>query len=424
MFIDRARIYIKAGDGGNGAVSFRREKYVPAGGPDGGDGGKGGDVIFIVDEGLRTLIDFKYKKKYIAESGKNGEGSNKTGKSGEDLYIRVPPGSVIKDDATGKILADLTKPGQTFVAAKGGKGGKGNQHFATPTRQAPNFSQKGTPGEEKWISIELKILADVGLIGYPNVGKSTLLASVTAARPKIADYHFTTLQPNLGVVYLGENESFVLADIPGLIEGAHKGAGLGHEFLKHIERTKLLIHVVDVSGIEGRDPFDDFIKINEELKNYNELLEKKKQIVAANKMDLPEGQANFDEFKRKIEEMGYKVFPISAATGKGVRELMFYAGEMLKTIPETVLYENIEDETVVEIKEEEPFTIRNEDGVFIVEGKLIKELLRRVNLDDYESLQYFQRSLNRAGIIQALREAGIKEGDTVRMYDFEFDYIE
>lgn len=426
MFIDRARIYIKAGNGGNGVVSFRREKYVPAGGPDGGDGGKGGDVIFIVDEGIRTLIDFKYKKKYIAESGKNGQGSNKSGKGGSDLYIKVPQGTIIKDEATGRVLADLTKAGETFVAAKGGKGGKGNQHFATSTRQVPNFAQSGTPGEEKWINIELKLLADVGLIGYPNVGKSTLLASVTAARPKIADYHFTTLSPNLGVVYLEENNSFVLADIPGLIEGAHEGTGLGHEFLKHIERTRLLIHVVDVSGIEGRDPLEDFFKINHELKNYNKLLADRKQIVAANKMDIPEGKENYNEFKSKIEEMGYKVFPISAATGKGVRELMLYTGQILKTIPETVLYDQHEEDDLVvyEIEEEEPFTIRKENEVYIVEGKLIEKILGKVNLNDYESLQYFQRSLIKAGIIDALKEAGIDEGDTVKMYDLEFEYIE
>ncbi|NMB95357.1 MAG: GTPase ObgE, partial [Clostridiaceae bacterium] len=332
---------------------------------------------------------------------------------------------IVKDEATGRILVDLTKPGQTFVVAKGGKGGKGNQHFASSTRQVPNFSQSGSPGEEKWVNIELKLLADVGLIGYPNVGKSTLLASVTAARPKIADYHFTTLSPNLGVVYLEENNSFVLADIPGLIEGAHEGVGLGHEFLKHIERTKLLIHVVDVSGIEGRDPIEDFITINDELKNYSDLLEKKKQIVAANKIDLSEGKANFAEFKSKIEDMGYRVFPISAVTGKGVRELMFYAGEMLKTIPETVLHsEDEEDMVVYDIKEEELFTVRKENDIYVVEGKLVEKILGKVNLNDYESLQYFQRALIKSGIIEALKEAGINEGDTVKMYDFEFDYIE
>ena len=424
MFIDRARIYVKAGDGGNGIVAFRREKYVPAGGPNGGDGGKGGDIIFVAEESIRTLIDLKYKRKYMAEPGKKGGGSNWTGKSGEDLFIKVPQGTILKDEATGRVLADLTKPGETFIAARGGIGGKGNQHFATPTRQVPNFSQNGSLGEEKWINIELKLLADIGLIGYPNVGKSTLLASVSAARPKIADYHFTTLIPNLGVVYLEENNSFVLADIPGLIEGAHSGAGLGHEFLKHIERTKLLIHVVDVSAIEGREPLEDFAKINEELKGYSKLLIEKKQIVAANKTDLPEGKTNFIEFKNRIEEMGYKVFPISAATGKGVRELMLYAGEMLKTIPDTILNENEDDMVVYDIKEQEPFTVRKENEMYVVEGKLVEKILGKVNLDDYESMQYFQRSLIKAGIIEALKKAGINEGDTVKMYNLEFDYIE
>jgi len=424
VFIDRARIYVKAGDGGNGIVAFRREKYVPAGGPNGGDGGKGGDIIFVAEESIRTLIDLKYKRKYMAEPGKKGGGSNWTGKSGEDLFIKVPQGTILKDEATGRVLADLTKPGETFIAARGGIGGKGNQHFATPTRQVPNFSQNGSLGEEKWINIELKLLADIGLIGYPNVGKSTLLASVSAARPKIADYHFTTLIPNLGVVYLEENNSFVLADIPGLIEGAHSGAGLGHEFLKHIERTKLLIHVVDVSAIEGREPLEDFAKINEELKGYSKLLIEKKQIVAANKTDLPEGKTNFIEFKNRIEEMGYKVFPISAATGKGVRELMLYAGEMLKTIPDTILNENEDDMVVYDIKEQEPFTVRKENEMYVVEGKLVEKILGKVNLDDYESMQYFQRSLIKAGIIEALKKAGINEGDTVKMYNLEFDYIE
>ena len=424
MFIDRARIYIKAGDGGNGIVSFRREKYIAAGGPNGGDGGKGGDVVFTVDEGLRTLIDFRYKKHYKSEPGNKGEGANRTGKSGQDLFIKVPPGTILKDETTGRIIADLTKPGETFVAAKGGRGGKGNQHFATPTRQVPNFSQNGEPGEEKWINIELKLLADVGLIGYPNVGKSTLLASVSAARPKIADYHFTTITPNLGVVSLEVGNSFVLADIPGLIEGAHTGAGLGHEFLKHIERTKLLIHVIDISGIEGRNPLDDFETINRELEGYNELLVEKPQIIAANKIDIPAGETNLEGFKSAIEDKGYKVFPISAATGKGVRELMMYAGEMLKTIPDTKLTAYEDEMVVYDIDEKEPFTVRKENNIYVVEGELVKKILGSVNLGDYESLQYFQRTIQKAGIIDALKESGINEGDTVKMYDFEFDYIE
>lgn len=425
MFIDRAKIYIKSGNGGDGAVSFRREKYIPAGGPDGGDGGKGGDVIFMVDESMRTLIDFKYKKHYVAESGKNGSGSNCTGKYGKDLIIKVPPGTIIKDEKTGRVLADLVKPGEYIVAAKGGKGGKGNQHFATSSRQAPKFAQKGEPGEERWVILELKLLADVGLIGYPNVGKSTLLSVVTAARPKIADYPFTTLTPNLGVVDLGMGESFVLADIPGLIEGAHKGAGLGHEFLKHVERTKLLIHLVDVAAIEGRDPIQDFENINRELSQYNLKLAQKPQIVAANKTDLPDADNNLKTFTEYIESKGYKVFPISAATGKGVRELMLHAAEMLKNIPDTKVVED-EEEVVYEVSKdnEPPFTIRIENGVYIVEGETVKRILRSVNFNNFESLQYFQRAIKRAGIDDALKNMGIKDGDTVRMYDWEFDYME
>jgi len=423
MFIDRARTYIKAGDGGDGAVSFRREKYIPAGGPDGGDGGKGGDVIFLVDESIHTLIDFKYRKHYKAEAGKNGSSSNCTGRSGKDLTIRVPPGTIIKDEATGMVMTDLKKPGESFVAAKGGRGGKGNQHFATSARQAPKFAKKGESGEEKWIAIELKLLADVGLIGYPNVGKSTLLSRVSAARPKIADYPFTTLIPNLGVVSLGTEYSFVLADIPGLIEGAHMGAGLGHEFLKHIERTKLLIHMVDVAAVEGRNPIEDFNIINDELMNYNSKLAERPQIVAANKVDLPEGEKKLESFKKAIEEKGYRVFSISAATGKGVRELMLYAGELLRKLPETKLVEE-KEEMVYEVKQKEPFTIKVENGVYMIEGELVRRILDSVNLNNFDSLQYFQRAIQRAGIVDALKDLGIRDGDTVKMYDLEFDYIE
>jgi GTP-binding protein len=423
MFIDRAKIYIKAGDGGDGAVSFRREKYIPAGGPDGGDGGKGGDVIFLVDESIHTLIDFKYKKHYKAEAGKNGSGSNCTGRSGKDLIIKVPPGTIIKDEATGMVIADLTKPEETFVIAKGGEGGKGNQHFATSTRQAPKFAKKGGSGEEKWITIELKLLADVGLIGYPNVGKSTLLSSVSAAKPKIANYPFTTLTPNLGVVSLGAENSFVLADIPGLIEGAHAGAGIGHEFLKHIERTKLLIHIVDVAAIEGRDPLEDFKIINNELMGYSSQLVDRPQIVAANKVDLTEGEKNLEIFKKAVEKEGYKVFPISAVTGKGVRELMLYTGELLRKLPETKLPKE-KEEIVYEVKQDEPFTVKVENGVYIVEGEWVRRILGSVNLNNFDSLQYFQRAIQRIGIVDALKDLNIKEGDTVRMYDLEFDYIE
>ncbi len=423
MFIDSARIYVKAGDGGDGAVSFHREKYVANGGPDGGDGGKGGSVIFRVDEGIRTLADFRYKRKYQAERGQDGSGRNCTGKDGGDLFVKVPRGTVIKDENTGRIIADLTKENQSVVAAKCGKGGAGNQHFATPTRQVPNFAKSGTPGEERWVILELKLLADVGLVGFPNVGKSTILSMVTAAKPKIANYHFTTLTPNLGVVSLDQGNSFVIADIPGLIEGANEGIGLGHNFLRHIERTKLLVHVVDVAGIDGREPISDFDLINQELEKYNSILASRPQVVAANKMDIPDGQAYFEEFKKAIEEKGHKVFPISAATNSGLRELMFYVSEKLKEIPETVLIPESEKEVVYTAEDEKPFEVSVQDGVYVVEGNWVKKILGSTNINDYESLNFFQRSMKNKGVIDALEALGINEGDTVRIYDLEFDYV-
>lgn len=423
MFIDRAKIHIKAGDGGNGIVSFHREKYVANGGPDGGDGGKGGDVVFVVDEGLRTLIDFKYRKKYAAEPGENGGTANCSGKGGRDLTIRVPPGTLVKDEATGRILADLTKPDQRTVLAKGGRGGKGNQHFATATRQVPSFAKAGGAGEEFHALLELKLLADVGLVGYPNAGKSTILSSVSAAKPKIADYPFTTLEPNLGVVSMGEGSSFVLADIPGLIEGAHEGVGLGYEFLRHVERTKLLIHVVDVAGVDGRDPVKDFDTINAELRKYNPKLAERPQVVAANKTDLPDGAEKLARFTETITGMGYSVFPISAATGEGLRELMFHAADRLSKLPETVITGEEENEVVYTAEEEEPFTIRREGRVFLVEGNWIRKVVGSTNFGIYESLQYFQRAVKSKGVVEALEKMGIQEGDTVKMYDFEFDYI-
>lgn len=423
MFVDSARIFVKAGDGGNGAVSFHREKYIAAGGPDGGDGGKGGDVIFVVDEGMRTLADFRYKRHYKAEPGQDGGSSNRTGRNGKDLIIKVPPGTLIKDEETGRVLADLTAPGQKAIVAKGGKGGKGNQHFATATRQAPNFAKSGDFGEERWVLLELKLLADVGLIGYPNVGKSTILSTVSSARPKIANYHFTTIEPNLGVVSLGEGNSFVIADIPGLIEGAHKGIGLGHEFLKHVERTKVLIHVVDVSGVEGRDPLKDFEVINEELREYNPELAERPQVIAANKIDIPQSEENLEKFTRAMEDKGFKVFPVSAATNKGLKELMVYVNDMLKTIPDKVLVEEQKEEVVYTVQEEKPFEIHKENNVFVVTGNWVRKLVRSTNFNDYESLQYFQRAMKRRGVIDALEKMGVKEGDTVRVHDFEFEYV-
>jgi GTP-binding protein len=422
LFIDSAKIKIKAGNGGNGAVSFRREKYVAKGGPDGGDGGRGGNIVFVVDPGLRTLQDFRYKRKYRAEDGQNGGKANRTGKDGEDLVIRVPPGTLVKEEKTGRIIADMVKPWEKVVIAKGGRGGAGNQRFATPTRQVPNFAKPGQEGEELSVILELKLLADVGLIGFPNVGKSTILSVVTSAAPKIADYHFTTITPNLGVVDLGE-DSFVLADIPGIIEGAHQGVGLGHEFLRHIERTKLLIHVVDISGSEGRDPLEDFEIINKELKEYNEPLFKRPQIVAANKIDITEDfEKKLTEFKNVIEPKGYKVFPISAATSKGVKELMRYAANMLKELPETVIVKPEEKFVYEAENEEDDFKVYKENDVYVVEGKWVERLIASVNFNDYESLQYFQRSMKRKGIIDALEAEGINEGDTVRVEDIEFEY--
>ncbi|NJD01189.1 MAG: GTPase ObgE [Ruminiclostridium sp.] len=422
MFTDSAKIFVKAGDGGNGIVSFHREKYVAAGGPDGGDGGRGGNVVFIVDEGLRTLIDFKYKRKYMAESGENGGAGNCSGKSGRDLVIKVPPGTIIKDENTSHILADMTKSSQQVILAKGGKGGAGNQHFATSTRQVPSFAKNGDAGEEFSVILELKLLADVGLVGFPNAGKSTILSNSSAAKPKIADYPFTTLEPNLGVVNLEGITSFIIADIPGLIEGAHEGVGLGHEFLKHIERTKLLVHVVDVAAVDGREPLKDFEVINNELKQYNPKLAERMQVVAANKVDLPRGKENLPEFTNTLEKDGYKVFPISAATGSGMRELMLYAAEMLSKLPDTFITDDIEEEAVYVAADEEPFNIRKEGKNYIVEGNWVRKIVGSTNFGIFESSQYFQRAIRTKGIVDALEKMGINEGDTVKMYDFEFEY--
>ncbi|TDT61213.1 GTPase ObgE [Fonticella tunisiensis] len=422
MFVDVAKIYVKAGDGGNGSVSFRREKYVPFGGPDGGDGGDGGDIVFVVDNGMRTLLDFKYKKKYEAQSGANGAGSNMFGRDGEDLILKVPPGTVIRDAETNRIIADLTKEGQRATVAKGGRGGRGNARFATPTRQAPDFAEPGMPGEERWVVLELKLLADVGLIGFPNVGKSTILSMVTGAKPKIANYHFTTLTPNLGVVDIHGAKGFVLADIPGLIEGAHEGVGLGIEFLRHVERTRLLVHVIDVSGIEGRDPVDDFYKINEELKLYSEKLANKPQLVAANKSDIPGSEENLKRLKEEMDKIGIKVFKISAATNQGLRELMLYVSSLLDTIP----VEEAEEEEMF-IPEEKRFTYeikRDDDGAFVISGSFVDRLLMSANIYDSESLKYFHKVLEKHGIIQKLKDMGIEDGDTVRMNDFEFEFVE
>ena len=428
MFIDKAKIFVKSGDGGNGCVSFRREKYVPLGGPDGGDGGKGGSVIFTVDTGLTTLLDFKYRKKFVAEAGGKGEGSKCYGKDGDDLYVRVPMGTIIRDFETNKIIADLSHKDDTFILARGGKGGKGNCKFCTPTRQAPHFAEPGMPGEERWITLELKLLADVGLVGFPNVGKSTFLSTVTAAKPKIANYHFTTLKPNLGVVKAEGMNAFVMADIPGIIEGAAEGVGLGLEFLRHIERTRLLIHVVDISGIEGRDAFDDFVKINEELKKYSVKLWDRPQIVVANKTDMLYDEEVYEDFKKKVNELGFdKVYKMSAATKQGVEEIIKEAGRMLSEIPIKDL--EISDEERF-IPEEKRFTydVSIEDGeegnrVYVVYGSFVDRLLNSVNIHDADSLRYFHKVLNNKGVFDKLREMGIEDGDLVRLNDFEFEYL-
>jgi len=421
MFIDSAKIYIKAGDGGNGAVSFHREKYVAKGGPDGGDGGRGGDVIFVADEGVRTLQDFRYKRKYKAEPGKNGGSSNKSGKSAEDLVVKVPVGTIIREETTGRIIADIIIHGKPVVVAKGGKGGAGNQHFATSTRQVPNFAKSGEPGEEYYAVLELKILADVGLIGFPNVGKSTILSMVSAAQPKIANYHFTTIEPNLGVVGVEEGKSFVLADIPGLIEGAHEGTGLGHKFLKHVERTRMLIHVIDISASEGREPAEDFRVINSELKQYNPKLFERMQVIAANKMDVTGADEKLGVFTKEMESKGYKVFPVSAATGEGLKELIYFVSQKLDEIPDTILYDD-KEEVVYTVEEEEPFEVRKQEDVFLVEGNWVRKIVSSTNFGDHESLQYFQRLIKRKGIVDALENLGINEGDTVKIYDLEFEY--
>ncbi len=422
MFADTAQIHIKAGNGGNGLVSFRREKYVPNGGPDGGDGGRGGNVVFTADKNLTTLLDFRYRRDYRAENGGDGRAKNCFGKKGEDLVVRVPVGTILRDKESGKIIKDMSEPDEEFIAAKGGNGGWGNVHFATAVRQAPKFAKNGIPGQERDIVLELKLLADVGLAGFPNVGKSTLLASVSEARPKIANYHFTTLEPNLGVVDAGEGRSFVLADIPGLIEGAHEGVGLGHEFLRHIERTRVIIHVVDVSGIEGRDPIDDFEKINAELALYSSALSERPQIVAANKTDIMTDSTLLDRFKDYINEKKLPFFEISAASRKGVRELISYTASLLETLEPIAVFEP-EFEEEDELSGED-FTVSRDGERYIVEGPYVEKLLRGVNFDDDESLQYFQRALRRKGIIDALRAQGCGEGDSVRMYELEFDFVE
>lgn len=422
MFVDIAKVKIKGGDGGAGAVAFHREKYVAAGGPDGGDGGKGGDVVFVVDDNLATLADFRYKRKYAAPNGEGGKGGRCNGKKGKDLEIKVPRGTVIREANSRAVMADMSKT-ERFVAAKGGKGGWGNMHFATSTRQVPRFAKPGTPGEEWEVSLELKLLADVGLVGYPSVGKSSLISVVSQAKPKIGDYHFTTLVPNLGVVSMGEGNSFVIADIPGLIEGASEGVGLGHQFLRHIERCRMLIHIVDVSGSEGRNPIEDFKRINEELVKFNPELAQRPMIVAGNKTDMAEPE-QIEEFKAYVNSKGYDYYSICAPIYEGTKELMNVTWNMLKELPPIKEYETEEIPFEALIEDNNSFKITQvDDGYFLVEAKWFPKVLKGIDITDYEALQYMQRVLEKSGIFDALREKGIQEGDIVSLYDIEFEYI-
>ena len=427
MFADSAKIFIKSGKGGDGHVSFRRELYVPAGGPDGGDGGRGGDIIFQVDKGLNTLSDFRHVRKYVAESGKEGGKRRCHGADGKDLVIKVPEGTVIKDFESGKVIADLSGPNQREIILKGGKGGLGNMHYATSTMQAPKYAQPGQPSQELWVLLELKVIADVGLVGYPNVGKSTLLSRVSNARPQIANYHFTTLNPFLGVVDLGDGAGFVMADIPGLIEGASQGVGLGHAFLKHIERTKVLIHVVDGASVEGRDPVEDIRTIMKELEAYNPELLKRPQVIAANKMDAvgedEESARILEQLRKTFEPEGIRVFPISAVTGKGVKELLYFVNDLLKTVDTAPVIFEREFELQFQGDRSLPYTVEKaEEGVYVVEGPRIEKMLGYTNLESEKGFDFFQKFLQNTGILEDLEKAGIQEGDTVRMYGLEFDY--
>ena len=424
MFTDYTKIIIKSGNGGNGAVSFRREKYVAYGGPDGGDGGKGGDIYFVVDKDSNTLIDFRYNKKFKAENGENGSGSRCNGKSAEDLYIKVPIGTVVKDVETGKVIADLSTEGQKELILPGGKGGKGNSHFATSTRQVPRFAQDGEKGIEKEVILELKMLADVGLLGYPNVGKSTFLSVTTSAKPKIANYQFTTLVPNLGVVKLDNGDSFVIADIPGLIEGASQGVGLGIQFLRHVERTRLLLHVIDVSGIEGRNPVEDFNKINNELSQYSEKLVNRKQIIVANKIDVLQDEELLAELENFAKQNNIELYKISAVTGEGINELLNRVSVLLKELPKEELID-VEDRIVYTLDDDkDEYSVRKEGNVYIVEGSAAERIIGRINIDDNESMYYFEKCMRNMGVDSKLRALGIREGDIVKFAGFEFEWYE
>ncbi len=427
MFVDKVKIFVKGGDGGNGQIAFRREKYVPYGGPAGGDGGKGGDVVLVVDEGLQTLIDFRYKSHFKAERGEHGRNKSQHGANAEDLIVRVPPGTLIFAAESNEILADLTVHGQKFIVARGGRGGRGNIRFATASNPAPEIAEKGEPGEEKWIILELKVMADVGLVGFPSVGKSTFISIVSKAKPKIAEYHFTTLEPNLGVVDVGDGRSFVIADLPGLIEGAHLGSGLGHQFLRHIERTRVILHIIDMAGVELRDPYQDYLTINNELQQFNPKLAKKPQIVVANKMDLPNAEENLTLFRKQLAE-DIPIYPISAATKIGIKEVIYAVSDLLDRIPKEPIIEEVTDGERVIYKAEpqqEVLRIYKENEVFVVDGgSELEKLVKMTHFNRYDALQRFLKIIRDKGIEQALKEKGIRAGDTVNIHGFEFEYFE
>lgn len=429
MFVDQTKIYVKGGDGGNGMVAFRREKYVPMGGPAGGDGGKGADVVFEVNEGLRTLMDFRYQRHWKAPRGEHGMSKNQHGKNAKDMIVKVPPGTVVMDAETKEVIADLVENGQRAVIAKGGRGGRGNSRFATPSNPAPELAENGEPGQERDVILELKLLADVGLVGFPSVGKSTLLSVVSSAKPKIAEYHFTTIVPNLGMVETEDNRSFVMADLPGLIEGASEGVGLGHQFLRHIERTRVIVHVIDMAAIEGRDPYEDYLTINKELEEYNLRLTERPQIIVANKMDMPEAEENLQKFKDRLQE-DFPIFPISAISRKGLRELLFAIADKIEETPEFPLDHEEEDTGINRVlykheKDPEAFFITREpDGSFVIQGEKIEKLFKMTNFQTEESVRRFSRQLRGLGVDEALRQKGAKDGDTVKLLDFEFEFVE
>ncbi|MGE7918427.1 GTPase ObgE [Viridibacillus sp. NPDC093762] len=429
MFVDHVKVFVKGGDGGDGMVAFRREKFIPNGGPAGGDGGNGGDLIFIVEEGLRTLMDFRYKRHFKAERGNHGMSKNQHGKNAEDYYVKVPPGTIVTSEEDGRVIADLVEHGQTAVIARGGRGGRGNSRFATPSNPAPELSEKGEPGQELNVILELKVLADVGLVGFPSVGKSTLLSVVTAAKPKIGAYHFTTIVPNLGMVETEDGRSFAMADLPGLIEGAHQGVGLGHQFLRHIERTRVIVHVIDMSGMEGREPYDDYLTINKELEQYNLRLTERPQIIVANKMDMPDAEENLQAFREKVGEDA-RIFPISAVSRKGLKELLFAVADLLEVTPEFALNDVEEEETdaTVLYKHESQgpdFEIsRDDDGSYVLSGSSIERLFKMTDFSREDSIRRFARQLRGMGVDEALRERGAENGDIVRLLEFEFEFIE